>query len=416
MASSRNISGHIRYLAEQGFAEAQFDLGFAYATGREVSQDDEKAVEWYRRSADQGNWEALTHLGSMYAEGRCVPQDDAEAVRLHLLAAEQGNGRAQFLLGLMYARGRGVPKDHRQAMEWYGRAAEQGVPYHHRDHDMRKVEGLRYDKGRGARQHNARVVKDLQSLAGVAPDIPPGLKGMRGNTRAQFNLGVAHAAGCGVPQDDVQALVWFNVVAVHGSRCITANRKLAVAYRELLTCEMTFPRLADAERRTREWLEAHKIHRERASYSYEHLRTALYLEAMEGIEGPTVRVQTSSFSSGEGKEFTVVVDDELAAYRRRIQAEVSAITNKTSDTGNILLAVNEQGTYTRTDGSYLDDGFAAQNVVEISGFKHKENNGRQRVSGVTARVLSVDFPEGFKAEQTVARIRAFGGMIDLPFE
>jgi hypothetical protein len=137
---------------------------------------------------------------------------------------------------------------------------------------------------------------------------------------------------------------------------------------------------------------------------------------MEGIEGPTVRVQTSSFSSGEGKEFTVVVDDKLAAYRRRIQAEVSAITNKTSDTGNILLAVNEQGTYTRTDGSFLDDGFAAQNVVEITGFKHKENNGRQRVSGVTAQVLSVDFPEGFKAEQTVARIRAFGGMIDLPFE
>lgn len=234
------------------------------------------------------------------------------------------------------------------------------------------------------------------------------------NTRAQFNLGVAHAAGCGVPQDDVQALVWFNVMAVHGSRCIAVNRKLAVAYRELLACEMTPPQLADAERRTREWRVANK--RERASYGHEHLRTALYLEAMEGIEGPTVRVQTSSFSSGEGKEFTVVVDDKLAAYRRRIQAEVSAITNKTSDTGNILLAVNEQGTYTRTDGSFLDDGFAAQNVVEITGFKHKENNGRQRVSGVTARVLSVDSPEGFKAEQTVARIRAIGGMVDLPFE
>ena len=415
MASSRNISGHIRYLAEQGFAEAQFDLGFAYATGREVSQDDEKAVEWYRRSADQGNWEALTHLGSMYAEGRCVPQDDAEAVRLHLLAAEQGNGRAQFLLGLMYARGRGVPKGHGQAMEWYGRAAEQGVPYHHRDHNMRKVEGLRYDKGRGARQHNARVVKDLQSLAGVAPDIPPGLKGMRGNTRAQFNLGVAHAAGCGVPQDDLQAQVLFNVVASRLSRGAPTNRKLAVSYREVLAREMSPSQVADAERLAREQVEAYTP-REKAHYSHDHLRTALYLEAMQGIAGPTVRVQTSLHSSGRGKDFTVVVDDELAAYRRLIQAEVSAITNKTSDTGNILLAVNEQGTYTRTDGSYLDDGFAAQNVVEISGFKHKENNGRQRVSGVTARVLSVDFPEGFKAEQTVARIRAFGGMIDLPFE
>jgi TPR repeat protein len=44
---------------------ARFNLGFRYATGRGVSQDDAEAVRWYRLSADQGHADARTNLGVM---------------------------------------------------------------------------------------------------------------------------------------------------------------------------------------------------------------------------------------------------------------------------------------------------------------------------------------------------------------
>jgi TPR repeat protein len=40
-----------RPLAEQGLADAQFNLGFMYRNGDGVPQDDTEAVRWYRLAA-----------------------------------------------------------------------------------------------------------------------------------------------------------------------------------------------------------------------------------------------------------------------------------------------------------------------------------------------------------------------------
>ena len=69
-----------RVRAEAGHAESQFNLGDAYATGREVPQDDAEAVRWYRLVADQGDADAQTNLGIMYGSGQGVRQDNAEAL------------------------------------------------------------------------------------------------------------------------------------------------------------------------------------------------------------------------------------------------------------------------------------------------------------------------------------------------
>tara|TARA_B110000116_G_scaffold260112_1_gene262885 strand:+ start:972 stop:1109 length:138 start_codon:yes stop_codon:yes gene_type:complete len=42
---------------------ARFNLGFRYATGRGVSQDDAEAVRWYRLAADQGDADAQFNFG-----------------------------------------------------------------------------------------------------------------------------------------------------------------------------------------------------------------------------------------------------------------------------------------------------------------------------------------------------------------
>ncbi len=112
----------LRARAEQGDADAQFNLGVMSADGRGVPQDDAEAVRWLRLAAEQGDADAQVNLGVMSAEGRGVPQNDAEAVRWYRLATEQGFANAQVNLGVMSAEGRGVPQDDAQAHMWFNLA------------------------------------------------------------------------------------------------------------------------------------------------------------------------------------------------------------------------------------------------------------------------------------------------------
>jgi len=43
-----------RIAADQGSAEAQFEIGVLYDTGQGVAQDAAEAMRWYQRAADQG--------------------------------------------------------------------------------------------------------------------------------------------------------------------------------------------------------------------------------------------------------------------------------------------------------------------------------------------------------------------------
>ena len=46
-----------------------------YRRGQGVPQDDKEAVKWYRLAADQGDAQAQYNLGLMYSEGQGVQQD-----------------------------------------------------------------------------------------------------------------------------------------------------------------------------------------------------------------------------------------------------------------------------------------------------------------------------------------------------
>jgi len=98
-----------------------------YAEGRGVAQNYTEAMKWYRLAADQGYAEAQVNLGMMYYNGgQGVPRDYAEAARWFDLAADQGNAYAQNNLGLMYAQGQGVPQDILRAHVWFNLSATQG--------------------------------------------------------------------------------------------------------------------------------------------------------------------------------------------------------------------------------------------------------------------------------------------------
>ncbi len=76
--------------------------------------------------AEQGYAQAQSNLGFMYDKRQGVPQDYAEAVGWYRKAAAQGYAKAQYNLGLMYENGEGVPQDYAQAHMWFNLAAAQG--------------------------------------------------------------------------------------------------------------------------------------------------------------------------------------------------------------------------------------------------------------------------------------------------
>jgi len=88
-------------------------------------QDYAEAVSWYRKAADQGDADAQYNLGSVYRDGEGVPRDYAEALKWFRKAAVQGDARAQASLGMMYTIGSGVPQDYVLALMWSNLAASQ---------------------------------------------------------------------------------------------------------------------------------------------------------------------------------------------------------------------------------------------------------------------------------------------------
>jgi TPR repeat protein len=115
-----------RKAAEQNDAMAQFNLAVMYEIGRGVSQDLEQAANWYRRAAEQGCAAAQYNLGCMSRLGRGVPEDVAQAICWYRKAAQQDHPTAQFNLGVMYERGQGVQQSLEHAAFWYQKASDNG--------------------------------------------------------------------------------------------------------------------------------------------------------------------------------------------------------------------------------------------------------------------------------------------------
>jgi TPR repeat protein len=112
--------------AEKGDAKAQNDLGNWYSWGTYwgVQNNYQKSVNWYRKAAEQGLAEAQYNLAGMYLEGQGVLKNNQEAIKWYRKAAEQGFIGAQFAVGAMYEDGQGVQQNYEEAAKWYRKVAE----------------------------------------------------------------------------------------------------------------------------------------------------------------------------------------------------------------------------------------------------------------------------------------------------
>ena len=190
--------------AEQGNAEAQFDLGVLYAQGRGVKRDLTVAEQWYRKAAAQGNAEAEFALGQMYARGWGVPRDEADAIRWFEMAnAPETDGPATDWAVI---EGYGVEKDEKQAAYWYELAAQKG------DAEAQFQLAHLYSSGKGVPHDEDQAVRWTRAAAG------------RGYAPAQAALGTRYAKGQGMDRDDKRAYFWLTLAYLHGEKSVEKLR------------------------------------------------------------------------------------------------------------------------------------------------------------------------------------------------
>jgi TPR repeat protein len=114
--------------ANQGDADAQFNLALLNYHGVGTPQDTRYAIYWYTKAAEQGHANAQYKLGRlyMYGYGEEVQEGSKWAAYWLTKAAEKGSVHAQYSLGRNYQYGDRAPQDYKQAFFWYTKAAEQG--------------------------------------------------------------------------------------------------------------------------------------------------------------------------------------------------------------------------------------------------------------------------------------------------
>lgn len=132
-------------LAKKGDAKAQFKLGYDYLSGTNIPKtlDKEERTKWWReygkkegvkwilKSANQGYADAQYDIGHKYYFGQSgIKKDIKESAKWFEKAANQSQVEAQYALGLGYFYGRGLLKDLQKAKFWMQKVYENNDPLH----------------------------------------------------------------------------------------------------------------------------------------------------------------------------------------------------------------------------------------------------------------------------------------------
>ena len=193
----------------------------------QLSQTEEQDLETLRSAAEQGDAEAQFNLGLMYEQGQGIPQDYAEALRWYRLAAGQGYAAAQSVLGTMY---------HDTPRPFGGTASRRGQGYaaaqsvlgtmyqgRRRPPGLRRGPSVVPPRG-GARDtpprspSSGRCTTRAQAPPRTTPRPFGGTASRRGQgyAAAQSVLGTMYHEGAGAPQDYAEALRWYRLAAGQG--------------------------------------------------------------------------------------------------------------------------------------------------------------------------------------------------------
>jgi TPR repeat protein len=209
--------------AQQGDADAQYNLGCLYLRGEGVPKNIDLAIEWLQRAADQDDLDATTALFTakpltddsrkkFFSKKRklsgkfhitfVAQRSDGQAMRWTCATDEKDGAEIEFKIGIMYEDGRmGLPQDDTQAAKWYRRAAERNFA------TAQTKLGYLYVAGRGVEKNPIEAIALFRKAAA------------QGDAVAQVSLGAVYSNGSfGFPKDLALAYALVSHAADTGNK------------------------------------------------------------------------------------------------------------------------------------------------------------------------------------------------------
>ena len=188
----------LRAAANQGYTDAQINLGGLYLEGKGVERDVEQGISLIRKAVDQDEPFAQFNMGWLFFEDVVIEQDYKKALMWFNKSAENGWGGGQLWVGKLLVTGTGVEKDTAKGFEWLLKAAEQGLVDAQHDVSICYFNGI-----------------------GVEESLTEGAKWSRvaaenGHSDSQNTLGQLLYHGQGVKRNRSEALKWFKKTAESG--------------------------------------------------------------------------------------------------------------------------------------------------------------------------------------------------------
>jgi uncharacterized protein len=226
-------------LALAGHADAQFELGFLYMTGRGVIKDQAMAAKWWLLSAEQGHLPAAYNLSGLYREGpdqegRGLEMDKSRAymwLRLVIKVTDRddlknwaGGALAELVKEMtpeQIVGGRRLLAARLPPRKTSGMSFEDaGALYQSGDHAAAFTAFMSLAEG-GDSAAQAMVASMYLHGDGTAENAELGAQWYRkaadaGNPPAQFNLASLYARGEGVKKDLGEAARLLRQAAVSG--------------------------------------------------------------------------------------------------------------------------------------------------------------------------------------------------------
>ncbi len=134
--NTRDLKKAVQYYTQAGNGndgQALFRLGNYFEAGLKngtdekaevlVQQNAKSALDLYRLAAQNGSAEAFYNVGVYYETGTVVDKDPTKAFSFLLKASTSGIAQAQFRLANLYQQGSGTTQDPIAALAWFQRSA-----------------------------------------------------------------------------------------------------------------------------------------------------------------------------------------------------------------------------------------------------------------------------------------------------
>lgn len=157
-------------------ADTSADIDLRQAARLHKQGETKAAVVIWKKWAEQGHADAAYNLGLIHQHADGVAYSAAEAMRWYRVAADRGDKPAQFQVGLMYQVGEGVAADPAKAHEWFTRHRQEHVHHHHHPQYQqwqRQAAALIEERDRreaavASKRDGERIMAELQQRAGMA--------------------------------------------------------------------------------------------------------------------------------------------------------------------------------------------------------------------------------------------------------